>query len=212
MQIKVNKNKKQYKYKIKSWSDVTLDKWVKLVKAEKLTETKSTKEIIHIMSDMPKELIDSLSLIDVTIIIKAISNLQSKKTSQFKKIIQVGKQKYGFIPNLEELTLGEYADIEHFIKQGIESNMHKIMSVLYRPITETEGEFYSIEAYDNTSMRLRSKKFLDMKAEQVEGALVFFWTLGKELLTTLQLYLSKKLEKAKQQLTKDLQTNGVGLA
>jgi hypothetical protein len=86
------------------------------------------------------------------------------------------------------------------------------MSVLYRPITETEGEYYSIEAYDNTSMRLRSKKFLDMKAEQVEGALVFFWTLGKELLTTLQLYLSKKLEKAKQQLTKDLQTNGVGLA
>ncbi len=212
MQIKVNKNKKQYKYKIKSWSDVTLDKWVKLVKAEKLTETKSTKEIINIMSDMPKELIDSLSLIDVTIIIKAISNLQSKKTSQFKNIIQVGKQKYGFIPNLEELTLGEYADIEHFIKQGIESNMHKIMSVLYRPITETEGEYYSIEAYDNTSMRLRSKKFLEMKAEQVEGALVFFWTLGKELLTTLQLYLSKKLEKAKQQLTKDLQTNGVGLA
>ena len=212
MQIKVNKNKKQYKYKIKSWSDVTLDKWVKLVKAEKLTETKSTKEIINIMSDMPKELIDSLSLIDVTIIIKAISNLQSKKTSKFKNIIQVGKQKYGFIPNLEELTLGEYADIEHFIKQGIESNMHKIMSVLYRPITETEGEYYSIEAYDNTSMRLRSKKFLDMKAEQVEGALVFFWTLGKELLTTLQLYLSKKLEKAKQQLTKDLQTNGVGLA
>ena len=212
MQIKVNKNKKQYKYKIKSWSDVTLDKWVKLVKAEKLTETKSTKEIINIMSDMPKELIDSLSLIDVTIIIKAISNLQSKKTSQFKNIIQVGKQKYGFIPHLEELTLGEYADIEHFIKQGIESNMHKIMSVLYRPITETEGEYYSIEAYDNTSMRLRSKKFLDMKAEQVEGALVFFWTLGKELLTTLQLYLSKKLEKAKQQLTKDLQTNGVGLA
>jgi hypothetical protein len=61
-------------------------------------------------------------------------------------------------------------------------------------------------------MRLRARKFLEMKAQEVQQALVFFWTFASELLKILQLYLTDKLKKAKQQLMNNSLRSGVGLA
>ena len=56
---------------------------------------------------------------------------------------------YGFIPVLDDMTLGEYIDLDENL--GDWSNMHKAMSVLYRPIKFKKGHKYNIEAYNGTT-------------------------------------------------------------
>jgi len=160
---------------------------------------------------MPIKLIKELSINDVAIILQKVAKLQEETKSNLKKIIKINDVKYGFHPNLEEITIGEYADIETYFKNGIENNLPKLMAVLYRPITEIDGDNYSIEAYGKSDLRMRAEKFKKMKAEDVNNALVFFWTLVKELLRCLQQFLTHQniaiLNKVQMN---NLPTSGVG--
>jgi hypothetical protein len=50
---------------------------------------------------------------------------------------------FGFIPNLDNITLGEYIDLDNYL--GSWETMHKAMSVLYRPVTLKKDNRYLIE-------------------------------------------------------------------
>jgi len=213
MRLKINKDGKQTVYTmINSWSDVTLDKWIKLISKKEKTKTEETLETISVLSDIPKKIIKELSINDVAAIMKKLALLQESANNKLKKIITLDGVEYGFHPNLEEITLGEYADIETYMKDGIENNLPKLMSVLYRPVTEKHGNNYSIEAYGISDTRIRAEKFKNMKAENVNSSLVFFWNFVKELSIILPQYL---MEQSKMILNKiqenNLQRNGVGL-
>ncbi len=209
MQIDINNKGDKQSYEIMSWKDVTLEKWVRLIEAEKEEEVDKVLEKVNVMSTIPKELVEQLSIQDVAKILELINDLQKTGTREFKRVIKVDGVEYGFIPDLEEITLGEYADIQHYIKVGIDNSMHKIMAVLYRPIVEKNKNAYSIEAYNSETMRIRADKFLEMKAIDVQAALVFFYNLANELMTILPLYLEEVMKKLQAQ-TKSLLTNGGG--
>tara|TARA_R100001463_G_scaffold20474_1_gene49855 strand:+ start:269 stop:913 length:645 start_codon:yes stop_codon:yes gene_type:complete len=212
MRLQINKDGKENVYTmINSWSDVTLDKWVKLINKKEKTKTEETLNTISVLSDIPKNLIKELGILDVAVILKRIAYLQEQENSKLKKIIKVNDIEYGFHPNLEEITLGEYADIETYMKNGIENNLPRLMAILYRPIIEKDGKNYSIEAYDSSTLRMRAEKFKKMKAADVNNALVFFWTLGRELLKILPQYLMEQSEALLNKLQmNNLQTSGGG--
>ena len=64
MKIKVEKEGKKKTYNlIKSWEDVTLEKWVKLITFEKLSSTQEAMEVLGVLTDMPKKLIRELERI-----------------------------------------------------------------------------------------------------------------------------------------------------
>lgn len=210
MKVKIKKegNTKEFNL-IKSWSDVTLEKWVKLVDLHKGSRSNEALKTITALSDIPKQLVNELGIKDVAIIMDKIAELQRKSDGRLRNVITVEGKDYGFHANLEDITLGEWADIETFIKLGIEKQMPEIMAVLYRPIIERKNDKYIIEAYDG-NIAIRAEEFKKMKAEQVQSAMVFFWNLGNELLKILPLYLTERVKKI-QELLKDrtLQTNGV---
>tara|TARA_R110000824_G_scaffold98085_1_gene234099 strand:+ start:2886 stop:3530 length:645 start_codon:yes stop_codon:yes gene_type:complete len=213
MKVKINKEGKEKNYNlIKSWNDVTLDKWVKLISRREKTKTQDALDTISVLSDIPKKLINELAIGDVAILLKKIADLQAKEDTKLKRIIKLDGVEYGFHPNLEEITLGEYADIETYLKNGLEDNLTKLIAVLYRPITERDGKDYSIEAYGVSDSRMRAKKFDKMKARDVNSSLVFFWTLGKELSIILPLYLMVQSQAILDKMQEsNLQTSGVGL-
>ena len=99
---------------------------------------------------------------------------------------------------MDSITLGEYADIETFIKNGIEKHLPELMAVLYRPIKEKKNDIYIVHAYDG-NIRFRVEEMKKMSAQQVQSALVFFYTLGKELSEILPLYLMEQLKEMKTQ-------------
>jgi hypothetical protein len=200
MKININKNGEKKSYKIiSSWEDVTLEKWATLVAASKGAKGKKAAEAIANitnLSDIPDKLLKQLSLKDVANLMEKLADIQSRANTQLVNKIKVDGKEYGFHPNLEEITLGEYADIENCISEGIENTLNRIMAVLYRPITSTQGRYYTIEAYDVTTKKEREQIFKAMPAATVESALLFFWTFVSELLKILPLYTTEKLKAA----------------
>ena len=199
MKVKIKKEGKVKEFKlINSWSDVTLELWLKLIDFETGTKTEEATETIAALSDIPKKLIKELSLSDVAVIMSKVGELQAKQDTKLKRIIEINGVEYGFHPDLDSISLGEYADIEQFIKNGIDKQLPELMSVLYRPIKLKKNDIYIIDSYDG-DIRLRAEEMKLMSAEQVQSALVFFYTLGKVLSEILPLYLMERLKETKTQ-------------
>ena len=87
--------------------------------------------------------------------------------------------------------MGEYADIETLIKDDLNAALPDLMAILFRPITETENDCYSIEAYDG-DIGVRREIMRKMNGQQVQNALVFFWSLGKKSLIIMQSYSTEQ--------------------
>mgnify|MGYP003674318451 FL=1 len=209
MKIKIKKQDKVKEFKlINKWEDVTLEKWIKLVDFHKLNKSKEAEETIAALSNIPKELIKELELKDIAVIMSKISELQQKQNSSLKKVIEIDGKRYGFHPDLDSITLGEWSDLESMIKNNVEKHLPEIMAILYRPIVEEQNDIYTIKAYDG-DISIRAEQMKKMAAEQVQSALVFFYHLGKESLMTLPSFLTERLKEMKEQLQQNhLQKSG----
>tara|TARA_R100000995_G_scaffold18009_1_gene7304 strand:- start:21001 stop:21600 length:600 start_codon:yes stop_codon:yes gene_type:complete len=199
MKVKIKKKGKTKEFKlINNWSEVTFEKWLKLIDFKTGTKSQEANDTIELLSDIPKKLINQLEIKDVAIMMSYIAELQQKENTTLKKIITIKGIEYGFHPDLDSITLGEYADLETFIKDNMEKNLPQIMAILYRPIKEKgENGVYTIDAYDG-DIRIRTEEMRKMVAEQVQSALVFFYHLGKMLLGTLPLSLMQRIKEMNQ--------------
>ena len=199
MKVKIKKEGKVKEFKlISSWEEVTLEKWLQLIDFETGTKTEEATETIAALSNIPKQLVKELALSDVANIMSKVAELQAKQDTKLKRIIEINDVEYGFHPDLDSISLGEYADIEQFIKNGIDKNLPELMAVLYRPIKEKKNDIYIIDGYDG-NIRLRTEEMKQMSAQQVQSALVFFYTFAKVLSEILPLYLMERLKETKTQ-------------
>jgi len=200
MKVKIKKEGKVETFSlINSWSDVTLETWLSLIDFETGTKTEQATETIAALSDIPKRLVKELALSDVAAIMSKVGELQANQDSSLKRIIELNGIEYGYHPQLSDITLGEYADIEQFIKNGIETSLPELMAVLYRPIKQKhKNGVYIINAYDG-DIQMRTEEMKQMSAEQVQSALVFFYHFGKALSEIMPSYLTEKLKEMKMQ-------------
>jgi len=114
---------------------------------------------------------------------------------------------YGFVPDLDDITLGEYIDLDENF--GDWSTMHRAMRVLYRPVKLQKGDRYQIEDYDGLK---NADDMKQMPLSVVMGAMVFFWNLNNELLKTTLNYLNKELKEGNNiHLPQALEENGGGI-
>jgi len=113
---------------------------------------------------------------------------------------------FGFIPKLDDITLGEFVDLDNYI--GDWQMIHKAMAVLYRPITFRKGELYLIEDYEGTDKYSDIMK--DAPVNVALGAVVFFYRLGSVLSGYLADSLTKEMMEDKE-LAKDLDQSGDGI-
>lgn len=122
-------------------------------------------------------------VLEITASLSKMFNVQSHK---FINRFKLGGVEFGFIPDLEEMTFGEYTDLDSYI--GDWENMHKAMAVLYRPITRTGlNNTYEIEKYNGSITYSDVMKHAPL--DVVFGANVFFYNLGNELLKSTMNYL-----------------------
>tara|TARA_Y100000401_G_scaffold68380_1_gene54790 strand:+ start:359 stop:961 length:603 start_codon:yes stop_codon:yes gene_type:complete len=195
MQVKIKKEGKTKNYNIvDSWEDVTLEKFMQLNMEEDVSKTKEVEQTIALLSDLPQKLIKELSLRDVINIFEKLAELQVQENEMLTTTLIIDGVEYGMHPDLSEITLGEYADIETYVKMGLQKHLPEIMAILFRPIVEKEGDVYTIEAY-NGDIKIRAEKMKQMNAEQVQKVLVFFWTFVRLLLVILPLSLIKSNQK-----------------
>ena len=129
-----------------------------------------------------------------------LDELQAKEIAQHKEVIELNGVEYGFIPDWDEFSAGEWIDMETYTADFWKTP-HKAMSILYRPLDRKWGDRYSIKPY---TAKEDADVFLDMPAPLVAGALLFFWSTEKKLLNALQSSLIQKT----QEVTSLLQSGG----
>ena len=108
------------------------------------------------------------------------------------KSFQYNNKEYGFHPKLEDISLGEYIDLDTYLKEPYKE-AEKILGVLYRPITKKMFGRHDIENYDPD--KHNGLGFQDLGADIFMGCLLFFY----RIVTDLQLTFLKSLEKEKNQ-------------
>tara|TARA_R110002020_G_scaffold48945_3_gene139797 strand:+ start:357 stop:1067 length:711 start_codon:yes stop_codon:yes gene_type:complete len=116
---------------------------------------------------------------------------------------------FGFMPNMDKMSLGEYIDLEKYISSW--DDMHKALAVMYRPIVAGKKEFYEIEKYEGSDKYAEVMK--DAPVTVALGATVFFYHLGKELLRiTMHSLQRQAMEAVRQEKKNPSETNGDGIS
>lgn len=144
------------------------------------------------LSDVKKLRIDEYQLV----LNNALEVLKMRE--DFRPVIEVDGIKMGFITKLEDMTAGEYIDLETYIVDV--QNWHRAMAVLYRPIDVVKKNgwrhkmfSYSIVDYEGTGEHGDRMKM--MSAADAIGCMLFFWTLRRDLLRITVTSLEKQQRK-----------------
>ena len=111
----------------------------------------------------------------------------------------------GFIPQLDDMTFGEYVDVDTYIVDW--DQMHKAMAVLYRPVKQQFKGSYEVEEYKGDAYHELMKS---MPLSLVMGCMLFFWSLEKDLIKVMRTSLNKEGSPISQEkLTSMLNTAGI---
>jgi hypothetical protein len=171
------------------WSGVTLKKYLTLQKDMKNygdDEEAQTALMLSHLCGLDAEYIKSLSIEDYNTVRMTLEGFITNTEYPLQKIIKIGDKEYGFEPNLSAMSYGAYVDISKFGQLTIDDNWPKIMSILYRPITDKKGDMYSIEAYKG---EIDDKLFLQVPMDIQFGCLFFFVNTLTDLLSGTLKYL-----------------------
>ena len=190
-----------------SLSEVTLGQYQKFLKiAEDNPEGNFLNaKMIEIFCGIPLSDSYKLKMSSVTAIIDILNELLSQTPKRVEQFTMNGVQ-YGFIPDLDEMSLGEYVDLDGSASDW--NNMHIAMNVLYRKIKIKKSGKYNIVDYNVEN----PEKMKDMPLDAAIGSLFFFYNLGMELSKHTILYSSnlEEMEAYQEQLISE--TNGDGIS
>lgn len=187
-----------------SLKEITLKQYQKFIKIQKENDDPYFLQckMIEIFCNLDSNAVRNIKLSDADKIVNVL-NLMFEEKPKLINRFKLGKVEYGFIPKLEDISLGEYVDLDTYM--GDWDNMHIAMNVLYRPITEKIKDKYLIEEYNTES----KDKLDEIPLDVVLGSVFFFYNLGMELSTVMLNYLEEEeVNNLMQQQT--FQKNGVG--
>ena len=167
-----------------SLKEITLKQYQKFIKIQKENDDPYFLQckMIEIFCNLDSNAVRNIKLSDADKIVNVL-NLMFEEKPKLINTFKLGKVEYGFIPKLEDISLGEYVDLDTYM--GDWDNMHIAMNVLYRPITEKIKDKYLIEDYNTES----KDKLDEIPLDVVLGSVFFLYNLGMELSTVIVNYL-----------------------
>lgn len=186
-----------------SLKDIKLSQYQKFLRNTKDSEDVNyiNTQLISCFCNIEDKLVKAIAKRDYDQLLKDISEiLKREEEAVLHRIIKVDGVTYGFIPKLDDITVGEQSDLDDMINDW--SKMDKVMSILYRPVTVRKGDKYQIEEYKDVGS-------LDLTMDIVNGALVFFYNLLNDLLNSIQNYIQHQVITDKR--LQSLEVNGVGI-
>ena len=188
-----------------SLNEITLEQYQKFLKASEETPEGSflDAKMIEIFCGIPLSDSYKLKMSSVQAIVDILTDMLNQKPAHIDKFSLDGVQ-YGFIPDLDEMSLGEYVDLDGNASDW--QKMHVAMNVLYRPVITSKKEKYNIKEYTADD----PEKMKDMPLGVALGSLFFFYNLGLELSkhTILSSSNQAEMEIIQEQLTSEKNGDG----
>lgn len=174
-----------------SLKEITLNQyqqWIKIAEGKEVNQFLKQK-MIEIFCNITLKQVLSIKAKDVDIIVEDISKL-FKGTSDLISVFVLDGKKYGFEPKLDDISFGAYIDVDTYLEDW--QQMHKAMSVLFRPVIlqkkkkwynflmwwSINEDQYLIEDYVSAN----KYDLKEMSLDVVFGCLSFFFCLKSELL------------------------------
>jgi len=172
--------------------EIKLSDYVKYLKVLEANENDVNSEVfiqqkvLEIFCGIP--LIDAVEykVSDVRKVFNIITSTLDNKP-ELVRTFKLGDTEFGFIPKLDDMTFGEYVDLDSNL--GNWDNMYKVMAVLYRPIKQKVGDKYLIEEYRGDAYY---DAMIHTPMDAVVSSMLFFYNLGKELSLAMVKYLEEE--------------------
>jgi hypothetical protein len=190
-----------------SLNEITLYQYQKF---EKLIQNNDAshfvnQKTIEIFCDIELKDVARIKVADTDSLLVHLNTLLQTKP-KLTRTFKLGIYEFGFIPKIEDITSGEFIDLETYL--GDTETLHKAMAVLFRPIKNKVKDLYIIEDYEAADKYSEVLKYMPL--DIALGSMLFFWTLLNDCGIALSHYIQNEVEQseaAKQVLEK----NGVGI-
>jgi hypothetical protein len=187
-------------------NEITLDqflKFQKVIKAEDITEDILCLAMVTIFCRLTVEQARSIEAKDYNGIVSQLTDVL-KQEPKFIQRFSLEGMEFGFIPNLDNMSAGEYIDLDTYLKD--EDTHINAMAILYRPIVSSIKNDYKIDVYESSDKYKDVMQFMPL--DVYLGSMVFFYNLSNELLTATKVYFQQS--KQAEVLSQALATSGVG--
>jgi dynactin complex subunit len=190
-----------------SLNEITLYQYQKFEKLIQNNEASHfvNQKTIEIFCDIELKDVARIKVADTDSLLVHLNTLLQTKP-KLTRTFKLGIYEFGFIPKIEDITSGEFIDLETYL--GDTETLHKAMAVLFRPIKNKVKDLYIIEDYEAADKYSEVLKYMPL--DIALGSMLFFWTLLNDCGIALSHYIQNELEQseaAKQVLEK----NGVGI-
>ena len=152
--------------------ELTIEQYQKFLKVDG-DQTFTLLKALEIFAHIPLKVAHAMRADDVLAIANDILTMVSVEHPLTRRLSFRGRE-YGFVPNLEEMSFGEYIDLDTYLADM--QMLHKTVGVLYRPITKEKGNLYEVEPYNGTD------GYSDFPLDVALGATLFFYRLSNKLL------------------------------
>lgn len=186
--------------------EITLGQYQKYLKMQKENEDETfiAQKMIEIFCNTRLDYVMKMRWKDVNEIVTDLG-IMFEEDQKLQKQFTLNGVQYGFIPNLDEISFGEFVDLDTYLADW--DQMHHAMQVLYRPVDINVRGRYNIKEYN----AITDDTMKEMPLAYALGAVFFLLNLGKELSVTMMDYLQRGVLKEHTPLKEGLIENGVGI-
>lgn len=141
---------------------MTIELYQKFMK-EQIKYTSEPIELISLFTNIPTSKLKNLSPKTIKMVNSYVaSKIDFPNINDLITTFIHNGVEYGLHTDIGKLAWGAWVDLEVYSSENITDNIHKIMSVLYRPITTKKGTKYEIEPYDSDTVNDRAEEFLTL--------------------------------------------------
>ena len=159
-------------------------------------------ERVMVIIDKSREYCEGLKADSARTIIALFDEVIETASSNFERIITVNGKRLGFLPDINSMTFREHVDLDQLAqtiwrdgKPCDYTELPRLMAVMFRPVTEQVGDYYNIEKYDLDKTARYMPEIMQLTLDRVNGALLFFSSIGAELANNSLVYLDSILKR-----------------
>lgn len=161
-------------YIAKSWSDINVKTFIELtnIKLENYnSEEEYNVDVISTLSDLTREEIENMNYNQYEEILLNLNFLKRLPSSKFSQSLLVNSKRLDFIGDFNNLSVGEFIDLEHYFGNNYYQNLPIILAILYRfKINRDEWYPDKIEEYGDYIYH-RGPLFNTVNINQVYGVI-----------------------------------------